>query len=343
MRPAERPRRSFGDVAAAWLARVVRVRRENEERHLWYLCPLWHLREADAAERDDDLTKARIDDCFNALDKRNGGPLGPATLNKLRSTGKLAVDDAIANRRWHSANPFTYVQPRRVPRQPYPKITADELARALGHMRPDRMRECIWQIHVGTRPGEQKALRKCDVDLDRGFVTIHRSNARDETKTGIPREIPIPDGARAALVEAMRLSPSEFVFPRPDGTQQRHDVKLSKMLRSAFKAAGIVTGYRLTCRRKGCGYADEVLIEDRGRLCPSCGFKLWCEGIPKHFTWYGLRHAANNLHREMGADAYAVKVALGHAPRDVNDEFYSHLSDERFKAELAKLIIRPKA
>jgi len=351
MKPPERMRRTFGDVGADWLSRVVRVCRENEERHLWHLCPLWELREPGLDEHGDDLTKARIDACLVHLDRANGGPLGSASLNKLRSTGKLVIDDATANRRWRSANPFDFVQPRRVAKKPYPRITADELARALACMRPDRQRECIWQIHAGTRPGEQKALRKSDVDLERGFVTVQRSNARQETKTGRSREIPIPAGARAAIVEAMRLSPSALVFPRPDGTQQRADVKLSKVLRSALKRAGIVTGYRHTCRRKACGFAEEISLDAYRpgaesvtidvRKCPECNFKLWCEGIPKHFTWYGLRHAAATLHREVGADALAVKMALGHVPRDLTDDVYTHITDQRFREELGKLVVKP--
>jgi integrase len=114
------------------------------------------------------------------------------------------------------------------------------------------------------------------------------------------------------------------------------------MLRSALKAAGVVTGFRFTCRRKGCGYADEMLVAVGDRRCPSCSFKLWCEGVPKHFTWYQLRHAAATLHREHGADALAVKMALGHAARDVQDDVYAHLSDERYRREMDKLVIAPK-
>lgn len=348
LKPPERARRTFGEVAAAWLGRVVRVCRQNEERHLWHLWPLWELREPGELERDDELTKARIDACLNALDRRNGGRLGPATLNKLRSTGRLAVDDAIANRRWLSANPFDFVQPRRVAKKPYPRITADELARALAQLRPDRQRECLWAIHTGMRPGEVKALRKCDVDLERGFITVQRSNNRNETKTGRAREVPIPAGARAALIEAMRLSPSELVFPKSDGTQQRADTKLSKTLMSAFKRAGVITGFRYICRRKGCGFREDRLVDASGNRshfvprCPRCSFKLWCEPIPKHFTWYSLRHAACTLHREAGADALAVKIVLGHAPADVNESTYSHLSDETLRRELSKLQIKPR-
>lgn len=332
-RAPDRP--SLGQLADDWLKRVPRACPGNERRHVHHMASLLSLREGE-------LNKAAIEHCFAALDKERGGKLGPATLNKLRSTGRLIIEDAVSNGLWFAANPFAAVPVRRVPRKPWPRITAGELSLALGQLRPDRMRECIWQIHAGTRPGEQKALRKSDVDLERGFVTVQRSNARGETKTGRSRELPIPAGARDALIESMRLSPSEFVFPRPDGTQQRADVKLSAVLRSALKRAGVVTGYRSTCRRQGCGFVDQQLLAARGRRCPRCNMKLWCEGIPKHFTWYALRHAAATLHRENGADALAVKMALGHASRDINDDIYTHMSDAKYQAEMGKLVVRPK-
>jgi len=326
--------KTFGELAASWLKRCAHAFPEVAAGHVRHLAPLKHLREGD-------LTKAAIEAALLKLDRANGGPLGPATLNKLRSTGKLIIDDAIGSGTWSSANPFAYVKRRRVAAKPVARLTAEELSRALACMRPDRRRECLWQIHAGTRPGEQKALRKSDVDLARGFVTIHRSNGRAETKTGRSREIPIPIGAREALLEAMRLSPSELVFPNPDGTRQRADLKLSETLRTALKHAGVICGYGFKCRRKGCGFYEVQPTSSADRRCPRCNFKLWCEAVPKHFTWYGLRAAANNLHRESGADAFAVKVALGHAGRDVNDDHYSSLTDERFKAELGKLVIRP--
>jgi integrase len=329
-------RPTFGQLADDWLKRLARVCPENERRHVRHMEPLLEMREGE-------LTKAAIEHCFVKLDKERGGHLGPATLNKLRSTGQLIIDDAAANGQWGAANPFRAVGRRRVPKKPWPRVTADELARALAELRPDRQRECIWQIHAGTRPGEMKALRKSDVDLDRGFVTVQRSNARDETKTGKSRVIPIPAGARAALVAAMMASTSALVFPGADGQMQRFDVKLSRTLRTAFKRAGIVTGYRFKCRRKGCGFFDEQPVDDPERCCPKCNFKLWSDGVPKNFTFYGLRHAAATLHREQGADALAVKMALGHATRDASDDVYTHFSDETYRRELAKLVIKPAA
>jgi excisionase family DNA binding protein len=331
-------RRSFGALAEAWLKRVVRVRVENEESHVRHMAELIELREPGEREAPDDLTKAAIEACFAKLDKRLGGTLGPASLNKLRSTGKLIIDDAVANRWWRGANPFTAVKCRRVPRKPWPRITAEEFVRVLMQLSPDRARQALVSLCTGIRPGEMKALRKADVDLARGMLDVHRSLGRDETKTGIARIVPIPDICREALKIAMELSPSEFVFPRADGRRQRDDAKLSRVLRTAFKKAGVVTGFRFTCRRSGCSH-----IEERSTAaeinCTKCSMRLWCEPIPRPFTWYSLRHAAATLHREAGGDALAVKMALGWIQRDVGDDVYTHFSDARYRAELNRLAL----
>lgn len=331
LRGSEGERRSFGTLAEDWLKRLVRVRPKNERLHVRHMAALFPLKEGE-------LTKATIEACLVRLDVANGGTLGPATLNKLRSTGKLIIDDARANALWRGPNPFTAVKPRRVPRKPWPRLTGEELARAFDVMRADRRREAIVSLLTGIRPGEMKALQKCDVDLERGMLSVHRSLGRNQTKTGVPRDVPIPLAAREVLKEAMKLSISSLVFPKPNGSRQRDDVKLSRVLRTAFKKAGVVLGYRLTCRRKDCAH-EEQNAAPLEIVCPKCGMRLWCEPVPKPFTWYSLRHAAATLHREAGADALAVKMALGHVARDVTDDVYTHISDERYRAELNRLAL----
>lgn len=324
--------RTFWELAEGWLKRLVRVRPENERVHLRHLGELHGLREGE-------ITKATVESALAKLDKVNGGTLGPATLNKLRSTGKLVVDDARAIGEWTGPNPFQLVKCRRIPRKPWPRISPEEFIRVLAHLREDRRRLALVAICTGMRPGELKALQKQDVDLERGFISVQRSLGRDETKTGMSRTVPIPDACAAALQDAITASSSRLVFPRPDGSRERDDVKLSRILRTAFKAAGVVTHFHLTCRRKNCLHA-----EDRPGLtvnvdCPKCGMRLWCSPIAKPFTFYGLRHAAATMHREAGADALAVKLALGHVLRSVTDDVYTHLSDEKFKAELNRLVL----
>jgi integrase len=329
MREAEAAEgRTFGELAEDWLSRLRRVQPANERRHLAHL-------EALASLREGQLTKAAIDAVFASLANK----LGAATLNKLRSTGRLVIRDAQACGEWKGVNPFDLVKRSREPRRQYPRISAEELARALKCLREDRRRMAVVALHTGLRTGELLALHKVDVDLVGGFLHVHRSHGRDETKTGKPREVPLPEGCRTELELAIADSKSELVFPRPDGTRQRADTKLSRTLRTAFVDAGVVVGYRYVCRRKGCGFSD-VGNQLEHRRCPTCDFTLLAVGLPKPFTWYDLRHAAATLHRQAGADPLAIKLALGHHVREVTDDIYTHLNDEDFRRELNRFDIR---
>jgi hypothetical protein len=65
------------------------------------------------------------------------------------------------------------------------------------------------------------------------------------------------------LKEALDHSPEncKLVFPtehcQPECcTPQRADTKLTRMLGDAIRHAGLVTGYKYSCRRKGCGHHE---------------------------------------------------------------------------------------
>jgi hypothetical protein len=60
--------------------------------------------------------------------------------------------------------------------------------------------------------------------------------------------LPIADDLVPYLKEAIEASPSELVFPAPDGRRQRHDIKLQNIPRKALAKAGIVIGFDYQCR-----------------------------------------------------------------------------------------------
>lgn len=321
---------TFGQLAASWLSRIVRVCPENEVRHVEHLEPLHDLTE-------DTCTKAAIEACFKAL--LDSGRLGPATVNMLRSTGSLIVRDAQGNRQWMGPNPFALVRRLKTPDPVYRVLTIDEAARMVRFFRPDFRREALWMLITGTRPGEYKALRKPDVTLDPPSVLIHRSLKRNSTKTGKVREFPLTPLALELVRESMRESLSDFVFPHPRdrADQQNGNVNLTRMLRDALRRAGIVEGYRYVCRRKTCRF----VVEQRERTgvipCPRCGFKLWEVAKPKRLRFYDLRHCAATLHREAGCDPLVVIRVIGHAARNATDRIYTHLSHAYVLRELNRL------
>ena len=87
------------------------------------------------------------------------------------------------------------------------------------------------------------------------LITVRRSHDRDTTKGGHADAIPIAAELKPFLEAAISASPSELVFPRPDGRMMARGIQLELILRRALRRAKIVIGYRHVCRRKGCGHA----------------------------------------------------------------------------------------
>lgn len=321
--------RTFGELVEAWLAtRRHIVAPENERRVLNHLEALHGMRE-------EELTPRVIQAALDAL-LRPAGPLGASTVNRARVTAGTVIREAQANREWGSVNPFTAVRGFKEPRPRQVAFSLEECRAFLPYLSRPRWREAVFQILVGTRPGEMKALQKQDVDARARTVTVRRSNARNTTKTGRDRTIPLTHEAWSVLEEAMAESPSELVFPRPDGKRQRSDVQLSKTLRAALRRAGIVSDYRYICRRGGCGFKDRQPTA-LDRKCPECAFPLWRLGVPRQARWYDLRHTSATLYRQSGCDPLVVSLTLGHAPKNITEGTYTHLNTEYMRRELGKL------
>ena len=134
-------------------------------------------------------------------------------------------------------------------------------------------------------------LRKIDVDLDARPLTVSRSRDRDTTKGGHADSIPIAAELVPYLERAIAVSPSELVFPKPDGSMMREDVDLVSVLRRAMARAGLVTGYLHVCRRKGCRHFEKA--PDAGsRRCPEDGRKLWPKPEVRRIRFHDTRHYA---------------------------------------------------
>lgn len=304
----------------------------NETRHIGHLRPLWELTETD-------LRPYRVKEVLlNLL----GEPanLAPPTVNKVRGTGRRIIREAQINDEWHGPNPFEVVRRLKEIKPTHRILTLEECRAVLPHLRADRRREALMMLYLGLRPGEWKALRREDVDLVAGVMTVRRSNGRNSTKTGKIRVIPIPSALRPHLEEAIAESPefSNLIFPGREGKRQRHDVKLSKILRHALRKAGLVSSYKHSCRRKDCGYKEHRAKAYAAR-CPRCNFKLWANGVPLQIRFYDLRHSAATLHRRAGADPLAIQLVLGHTPENVTDSVYTHLSMDDLRREIEKLQI----
>lgn len=324
--------KTFGELAKDWLRRVSkrRVCPKNEERHVRHMRALANMREGE-------LTKGAIEDALGDLLSPNG-PLGASTVNKLRSTGRLIIWDAQGNNEWRGLNPFDLVARLKQVRPVHATLTLLEVARVLPRLRVDRRRLAKTVLMVGLRPGEALGLMKVDVDLSQKMLKVRRSHGRNRTKTGKEREFPIPDELVADLRAAMTESQSGYVFPRADGSRQRADTKLAKILRTAIKAAGIVTGYRFLCRKYSCPFEGRVIRETSEEMpCPKCGKPMWFSGVPKHLRFYDLRHSSATLHRKAKCDPLVVREMMGHGSKNQTDDTYTHLDPDYQRIELNKL------
>jgi integrase len=131
----------------------------------------------------------------------------------------------------------------------------------------------------------------------------------------------------------MDRSLSELVFPRNDGSMMSVATSLENVLRLALGSSGIVTGYRHSCRRQGCGYVAHVADADP-RRCPNCRMKLWPRAIVRKIRFHDLRHTTASLLVMAGANPAAVQRILRHTDPRITTEIYGHLTPDYLRREI---------
>ncbi|PZR17557.1 MAG: hypothetical protein DI536_04380 [Archangium gephyra] len=331
LKPPEVERPMLGELADAWFEHIApkRVAPGNEAALLDKLKPLF-------LDDENTLTVSAINELFEQL---LADGYSPTTVNKVRGAGRHVVDFAIAGRRWHGPNPFGICRRKREVRRTYDLLTLEELARVQEHIPSHRRGMFRVALHLGLRTGELLALQKSDVDFEAGIVTIERSHNRDTTKTGTTRVVPMHPAIAGDLLEASLASPSELIFPNEGGDLQRHDTKLTRILRTAMAAAGVgVTSVEYKCRRRWCEEKphtrDATAVEDVD--CPSCGMRMWPVPEVRPVRWYDLRHMNATLHHEHGADEICIAKALGHSLKGTTRAIYIHPDIAMMRAQLTK-------
>lgn len=246
-----------------------------------------HLRPSLGHLQLSEVTAARID---SALCER-AGELSPKSLNTLRGFVQTVFNKAIQRELWKGTNPAEAVPRRRVAKRPPSYLKPDEVTQVLPFVLERYRALFATAVYTGMRKGELAALRKADVDLDAGVLTVGRSWQVNTTKGGHADLLPIHPELKPYLVDAIRKSKSALVFPRSDGSMQRESIDLPSLLRSALARAGLVDGWTHKCRRRGCGYSEEAET-DAVRKCPKCNFTLWPSAKKRRTRFHDLRHYA---------------------------------------------------
>jgi integrase len=264
------------------------------------------------------------------------GSLGPQSINHLRNFVGRAFNAARSADLWVGENPARNVKKRRVARRAPDYLRFDEVPLVLGALSARWRAMFATAIFAGLRKGELRALRKADVDFPSGLLRVARSGERDTTKGGHGDYIPINKELVPFLKAAIAASPSELLFPGPDGKMMSARTGFEKVLRRAMARAGIVTGFEHVCRRKGCGLVENA-ADDRERRCAKCSFLLWCRPLVRKIRFHDLRHTTASLSLMSGAGLVAVQALLRHTDPKTTMAIYGHLADKFLRREVEKL------
>ncbi len=261
---------------------------------------------------------------------------GPQTLNHLRRYLLSAFNCARRAERYMGPNPAKEVLRRTVPKRKPDFLRVDEVPRVLAAL-DDRWRPLFAAaIYTGLRKGELLGLQKTKVDLRERLLYVARSYDRITNKSQREEVIPIATELIPFLEIAVQASPSELVFPAPDGSMMREDVDTENVLRRALGRAGIVLGYDHVCRRKGCGHSARH-DDPELRLCPTCGMKLWPKTLVRKIRFHDLRHTTASLLLMAGASLAAVQRILRHSDPRITTEVYGHLVPDYLRTEIDRL------
>lgn len=158
----------------------------------------------------------------------------PSTVNHYRSLLGLTFSLGMKQGKV-AANPIAGVHRRRENngRIRFLEPPEEEAIREkIRELSPEHESEMDLSLNTGMRRAEQYRLRKADVDLERGIITITKS------KNGEMRHIPINANARIALEDLMSRSRGAYVVA--GRSKAREDKKDHRdWLENAVKAAGV--------------------------------------------------------------------------------------------------------
>jgi len=184
------------------------------------------------------------------LHEREAAGAAPATVNNLRAQLRTVFSKAKKAGRWFGDNPLDSIERRKVPKRAYRTLSPVQIGRMLAEV-PEDWRPLFARAALGLRKGELFALRKSDVDLARGTITVARSHDRDSTKGGVAAVLPLPSALRPWIEHQLEHAPGPLVFPAPDGSQRKREADPQKILRHALARAGIVDGYETAAAGAG--------------------------------------------------------------------------------------------
>jgi len=282
------------------------------------------------------LEHVRRGDVEALLVEKERAGLAPQTVNHVRAFLVRAFNRARKADKWLGGNAAEETDTRRVPERIVEILTPDEVLPFFAALAPEQRPVFAAAILTGLRKGELCGLRKDDLDLARRLLYVRRSYDRPFPKSKKQRVVRVPDELVPFLAHAVAAFGGPWLFPDDDGAMRTRTWQPEDILRRALKRAGIVTGYRHKCRRKGCGH-EEAHPDAGPRACPRCGFKLWPKGLVRAIRFHDLRHTYASVLLMLGANLVSVQKLLGHSDPKITERRYGHLLPEFMSAEVNRL------
>lgn len=283
-----------------------------------------------------DVTAAALDDRFQAM-KRAG--LSAVYINGLRRVLGTVFHRAKTAKRYTGPNPIEETEPLPEVKRAYQTLRLEEIPLVLAHSPAEWKGVFAVACYAGLRKGEIFGLRKGDVDLEQRILVVARSYNKTTTKGRRAEAIPIAEPLIPYLREAIERSPSDLLFPGRDGRMRTEEADPHLVLRRALGRAGLVVGWRHSCRRcKARGTPHVEHHPDGGlRNCPVCGMKLWPTPIPRPLRFHDLRHSTATILLRAGVPAHSVQRILRHSDVSVTTGIYGHLVVEDLRSAVDRL------
>lgn len=199
-----------------------------------------------------DITKRKIEEI---KDYRRRDGVSPSTINR-DMTALSAMLTYCVDWDYIEINPFRTMAKAKLKEPPARReyLTHEDEAALLDECAPHIHSMVVFAIETGLRLMEQMTLEWRDVNVKRKEIYIR------ETKTDVPRTVPLTDRALAQLSAHPQRLRCPLVFPNPEGMPYRQAPE-------GFRLAKIRAGlqrYRWHDLRKTCGT----------RLLQECGFTM---------------------------------------------------------------------
>lgn len=237
---------------------------------------------------------------------KNGAPLSPATVRKVHTVLRLALEQAV-RWQWLSENPALHSSPPSIRRRD-PTPPAIEEARALveaaGELDPEWATYLRAAAALGARRGEVCALRWPMVDLKGGVVAIHRAIVIGDQGV-MDREYPKNASSRRRV--AIDSGTVDALTAHRAAQTQRAYTCGTTLVEDAYLFSPEVDGSR--------PWHPQVVTHRFKRLCRRLGL----ESLRLH----DLRHYVATQLIAAGVDARTVAGRLGHANPSVTLSTYA--------------------